>query len=64
MDPRWRVPLAVIVGLLALAGWYFRYDIVRPSANTSAFYKVNRWTGNVEVCHTNGCRDAAPRPAE
>lgn len=63
MDPRWRLPLLVVA--ILLAAWYFRFEIVVPAnRETNLFYKMNRWTGSIEVCFPSGCRDAAQSPPQ
>lgn len=49
--------------LLAL-GWALRFEVIKPGGDVTFFYKLNRWTGTVYVCHRTGCREAEPQPVQ
>lgn len=60
IDPRSRLPLLVVA--IVLVAWYFRFDIVVPgNREATVFFKVNRWTGGVELCGPGGCREVAQK---
>lgn len=66
LEPQTKVALivsgALVVSALIAGG---RYTAV-PAGSGPAMFRVDRLTGAVRVCYTNGCRDLAllPPPAD
>jgi len=49
--------------LLIFAAWIFRYETTRL-ANANGVARLDRWTGEVELCGRRGCLPPITAPAD
>ena len=54
---------AVIVAVLAL-GWFFRFELVAPHADSAVGFKLGRFTGAVYVIYGGKQTEVKPKAPE